>query len=55
MRNIAKKHIIKVNLLGNKNDNFENKVEDLKVKNKDNINIFITNLYLKAVIIVHKY
>lgn len=55
MHNIAKKHTIKVNLLDNKDDNFENKVENLEVKNKNDINIFITNLYSIAVIIVYKY
>lgn len=55
MQNIAKKHAVKANLLGDEDVNFENKIEDFKVKNEDNINISTANSYSHAITIVQKH
>lgn len=53
--NIAKKLAMEANLLKDKNISFENKVEDLRIKDDNNINLSIANLYLYAITIAHKY
>lgn len=55
MQNVAKKHAMEANLLGDKGVNSENEVEDLEVEDKDNIDMFTTDLYSHAVIIACKY
>lgn len=52
---MIKRYVIKINFLYNKDVNYKNKIEDLKVKNKKNINMPITNLYLYAITIIYKY
>lgn len=46
---------MQVNLLDDKDINFEDKIDDLKVKNKNNIYIPGTNSYSHAITIVYKY
>lgn len=55
MQNAAKKYIMKANLLENEDVNFKNKVKDLKIKDKDDIDISTAYSYLHAVIITYKY
>lgn len=46
---------MKANLLSNKNVNSKNEVEDLEVKDKNDIDISTINLYSYAITIVYKY
>lgn len=55
LRNTAKKHAMEANLLVDKDVNFENEVEDLKVKDEENIVMSITDSFLHAVIIACNY
>lgn len=52
---MIKKYTIKANLSNNKDINFKNKVENLKVKVENNENMFIYDLYLHVAIIIYKY
>lgn len=47
--------ICKANLLSNKNVNSKNKANDLKIKDKNNINKFIIDSYSYTIIIACKY
>lgn len=46
LQNMAKKHVMEVNLLDDENVNFENKAKNLEVKDENDINISTTDLYL---------
>lgn len=52
---MAKKHAMEAGLLGDKNVNSKNETEDLKVKDKDNIDMSTADLYLYAITIACKY
>ena len=53
--NAAKKHTKEANLLGDEDANSENEVENLEVKDEDDIDMSIAYLYLHAITIARNH